>query len=764
MLYERMETLRLQRVKLQRGKLEGGASTMIQRNWRRYSDYHRVVGMRREKAEADKRISTLLAAFYVAGSSIRHYIHPWWRHLPPDIQEVLSQVKASMQRTIGLVPVTGKLANEEIGTRGLRVDGADLLTYKSGDQLGVENAVISCAKPMLEELRQQLLLDALSHVPGEVFESTVNWASTSTVSIPRLIRQCAFIVINLVTIQKGLASVDFKAPGLVLNGLPANHRHVVLTAEVLVVMRQALDAPSISTEDHLRFQGLDAQGGAQLMEVLSSELDHRLPSEWPQQHGTVAALAVQCSTHIKDLQSVAFPKTKREQEMEEKAAQLAAKAAGGATAKAAAAKGRAETKDKAVAAVEKGKDRKSDKKPTKALGKEIEEAISRPTTKGGDENEYIAPALPEGGQLSHFNRFAAMRVLQQVGYYMRDQDEAMQMVLAKNVGGGSKGSSSPKDKTGNGVRGNRYVSVTDKLFEMADRAKHDHCSFVLSVVLFHMVLRGLFLRLLYHRAAVALQKRYRYIKLRGRKQNAVGPAIYIQRCFRGVRVALALMKKDDAAFVIQRTYKAWKWNRRSALLLRAVLKIQRVWHSSVHRRWIWMCHRSAIVIQRHVRGSLLRVTLDKPGRALALRYRGEMKALVEERSEMPQTEWFARTAVLAAKARVDMHRHRQRNLDLRRMTGPGSQSLQARAQERARRLRYKGAIQPARESIFEPLIFALARLDAPEVARYGVRTSRVLQQVQVHRKALERSLPQIKALKEHAASKRGRAAVRIRVC
>ena len=45
-----------------------------------------------------------------------------------------------------------------------------------------------------------------------------------------------------------------------------------------------------------------------------------------------------------------------------------------------------------------------------------------------------------------------------------------------------------------GMRANRFVSVTDKLFEMADRAQHDHCSFVLAVVLLHMVLRSLHLR------------------------------------------------------------------------------------------------------------------------------------------------------------------------------------------------------------------------------------------------------------------------------
>lgn len=45
-------------LELIRSKLEGSAAVLIQRNWRRHSEYHKVVKMRRQKAEADKRIST----------------------------------------------------------------------------------------------------------------------------------------------------------------------------------------------------------------------------------------------------------------------------------------------------------------------------------------------------------------------------------------------------------------------------------------------------------------------------------------------------------------------------------------------------------------------------------------------------------------------------------------------------------------------------------------------------------------------------------
>lgn len=328
----------------------------------------------------------------------------------------------------------------------------------------------------------------------------------------------------------------------------------------------------------------------------------------------------------------------------------------------------------------------------------------------------------------------------------------MQSVLAK----GSSDPASPK--AGAGMRANRFVSVTDKLFEMADRAMHDHCSFVLAVVLLHMVLRGLHLRLLYHRAAVSIQQRYRYIKLRGQKQNAIAPAMRIQRHWRGLRAALGIMRKDDAAWKILRNYKAWKWNLRASKLLNSVLRIQRAWHSSVHRKWIKRCHKAAACIQRHARGFAVRLMLDPVGRQLTGQCQDEIEALVAARSQMSETRWWAKTAVRTAKARVEMARHRQRSLDRILMQGLGPRSDQARLMDKQRRLRYKGALQPARESVFEPFIFALARLDAVE-PRYGAKRSPVMQEVDKARKHLIRWLPAPPPPLPHIAARRGRRAV-----
>jgi len=362
------------------------------------------------------------------------------------------------------------------------------------------------------------------------------------------------------------------------------------------------------------------------------------------------------------------------------------------------------------------------------------------------------PDLPVGGMLSHFNRHAVLRIVQQVGYYMCE-DGAMQAALSENGGNGATG----------GLRQSRYISVIDKLFEMADRAKHDHCSFILAVVLFHMVLRALMLRVLYHRAAVAIQKRYRYLRNKGMKERSIAPAIRIQRFWRGLREALKLMRLDDAAERIQNSYRAWQWNRRSRKLYEATLRIQRVWHSSVHRRWLHVCYKSARTIQKFARGMLVRWSLDKIGREMARRSQDELGAVMRRKSQMPESLYIAQTAVLAARARVALHQHRQRNIEKHRMESASSRSSAARQLDKQKRLRMKGAIQPARESVFEPMIFALMRLD-PRIsasAKYGARHSRVLPQVDDARRKLNRYLPpkSQRVAPFHAGSKRGRAAV-----
>jgi len=78
--------------------------------------------------------------------------------------------------------------------------------------------------------------------------------------------------------------------------------------------------------------------------------------------------------------------------------------------------------------------------------------------------------------------------------------------------------------------------------------------------------------------------------------------------------------------------------------------------------------------------------------------------------------------------------------------------------DKQRRIRMKGALQPERETVFEPFIFALARLDMQE-PRYGAKRSVVMQEVMKARKELVRWLPDPPPPLPHVAARRGRNAV-----
>jgi len=765
MLYDRLQQVRKRRLELVREKLESSAALLIQRNWKRHHDYGRLVYVRREKFESEKRQSTLLVAIFSGAASLRHFVHPFFRHLPADIQEVLMQVKASLQRTIGLVPVCGKLANEEIGKRGLRVSNSDSLHY---DQSGRED----------DDLATQLLLSVSRHLlpqlPAELFAPTVKWScytvAHTCVALSRMQNSFPKEIIpvgkdptlpphpgdHLSTFFEQMGVVkhhhdwlislpEESIPLLILSGLTERQRQIYLTAQVLVTMRQALDSPSISTEDHLRFQGLDAAAGAQLMEVMSFELDHRLPLDWPKMHGTVSALANQTSVHIiEERNELGKPDkiaVEKEQKLKKDVADAIQKPGSKAKAKAG---GRSAPK--------KGP-KKSDKEE-KGGGGEGGDAGG-----GGDAGHHL-PDLPVGGVLSRFNRLAALRVVQQLGYFMVDQDRALQAVLEGSSDPNAISSNDNKNNSRGVPKQSRYISVIDKLFEMSDRAKHDHCSFVLAVVLFHMVLRALMLRVLYHRAAIAIQKRYRYLRNKRLKGSSVVPALRIQRSWRGLRTALLLAKMDDAAASIQNSWRAWRWNSRSRKLLRAALRIQRLWHSSVHRIWLRRCHASATCIQRFARGMMVRWVLDRRGRQIARETQAHLNEVMKQKKSLPESLYIARTAAFAAKGKVFLHQHRQRNIEEHLMKMFAGQSSIHRLAEKHRRLEMLGSVQPARESVFEPMIFALRRLEAKGPARMGSDT-RVLALINDAQRKLNRYLPPrtTRVAPFHICSRRGRAAL-----
>merc|ERR1740138_1123322 len=129
---------------------------------------------------------------------------------------------------------------------------------------------------------------------------------------------------------------------------------------------------------------------------------------------------------------------------------------------------------------------------------------------------------------------------------------------------------------------------------------------------------------------------------------------------------------------------------------------------------------------------LVRLVMDKMGRQLIQRSQNEMNAIIKKKSQMSETMYIARTAALAAKAQVALAKHRDRNVDLRRMGASTMKSKQARALDKAKRIKLKGSIQPVRTTVFEPMVFALARMDQKKKPHVGSKRGRMAVAVRRH--------------------------------
>merc|ERR1719221_307736 len=140
---------------------------------------------------------------------------------------------------------------------------------------------------------------------------------------------------------------------------------------------------------------------------------------------------------------------------------------------------------------------------------------------------------------------------------------------------------------------------------------------------------------------------------------------------------------------------------------------------------------------------LVRFSLDEDGRALVARSQAELKAVMVRKGQIRESKYIARTAALVGKARAELHKHRENNIMLFRMRG--ARETASRHADKQRRLSMKGTVQPARESIFEPMVFALKRLEPRNEPRlFGASQSRVLMHVKASRRKLNRDLPPVK--------------------
>lgn len=213
---------------------------------------------------------------------------------------------------------------------------------------------------------------------------------------------------------------------------------------------------------------------------------------------------------------------------------------------------------------------------------------------------------------------------------------------------------------------------------------------------------------------------------------------------------------------VQSSFRAWRSGRRDRFLVRSSLLVQRIWRGAIQRKWLRECHKAAIDIQRCARGLLVRGLLDKNGRELVRRHRADQNAFMRQKNQMSEGAHVAKLACMGAKARLELHRHRERRVELLAMNSFSVKSRHARALDKQRRLKVRGSIQPVRLSVFEPMNFAYARMEPRHTWR-GSPDSRVLLQVRDLNRALDRTLTNDDSTERvHSALRRGRAALAAR--
>eukprot|EP00392_Amoebophrya_sp_AT5.2_P014854 g15022.t1 len=236
-----------------------------------------------------------------------------------------------------------------------------------------------------------------------------------------------------------------------------------------------------------------------------------------------------------------------------------------------------------------------------------------------------------------------------------------------------------------------------------------------------MLTRGLMVRTYYHRASSTLQTKYRYYKATTQRRKQLGPALLLQRYWRGVKTATKTYNMLNAVEMLQHNVRAVQRKRKNLVFTVAVAKIQRLWRGAVLRKWFRVMVKAATHIQKNVRRLLILVVFNKEGRRLAAKFKQETQVLCQKAANMMESEFLARKAALVAKSRVQLHRHRERNIDYRRMVAVHGQSKHARAKKKDNRENMKGTIQPVRVCFSEPICFAVAR------NRRGVREQEVLE-------------------------------------
>jgi hypothetical protein len=249
----------------------------------------------------------------------------------------------------------------------------------------------------------------------------------------------------------------------------------------------------------------------------------------------------------------------------------------------------------------------------------------------------------------------------------------------------------------------RHVEEVESILKEARMAfAQEHYEFMVGTVIMHFSIRALIIKTLWDRAATVIQTRFRYYITRGRLRRFTKPTITIQRFWRGLAVALRLVRLDRAALTIQNNYRIIRAGRRNEELSNAVSLIQAVWRGAIQRKHISRMSVNAVVIQSIFRAHLVRLYLgSSEGRAVRRAFQEKLVATgksPEERESLllsyqGEQENYKRRVLLSKHGRA---RIIQRKFDQYRKV------LQSTSKQQAVQI-------PQRWSAFEPNCFARRR-------------------------------------------------------
>lgn len=175
------------------------------------------------------------------------------------------------------------------------------------------------------------------------------------------------------------------------------------------------------------------------------------------------------------------------------------------------------------------------------------------------------------------------------------------------------------------------------------------------------------------------------------------------------------------------------------MLFRSVVSIQRYARGYFSRTWCSHMQHAAVFIQKFVRKLLVRVVLDKPGRFAMRKYQKALNRVLQTEG-ITESDQFAQCCALKGKMILEMDRHRQHNVELRRALSSNLRSKHTRKENREKMMVNVGRVQPQRGSIFEPMVVR-SKSDASR-NRYHCQQTRVFKLIHNSKEIMNCTLAQ----------------------